>query len=324
LQFQLQIESKDRENELLKADQAKSNEIILRQRFQNMILYIVLGFISVIAAIMWLNARKRRRINEKLALQTQQIFWQREEISKQNTDLSKRNQQLLEINHEKDTLMSIVAHDLKSPFNRIAGLTSLIQLDVLSQQQKEYLGHVKNAAQAGTDLIVDLLDAYALEAEDVEPEVIITHPGKLLDDRVAYFVFMAEAKGIALKNEHHFKGEVFTDPKYLHRILDNLISNAIKFSGKDTQVMVSGRMEEGGLFFSVKDEGPGFSEEDKLYLFTKFKKLSARPSAGESSNGLGLAIVKTLIDRLGGSIELISESKKGSEFIVRIPTREAE
>jgi signal transduction histidine kinase len=70
---------------------------------------------------------------------------------------------------------------------------------------------------------------------------------------------------------------------------------------------------------AVKDQGPGFSEKDKSYLFQKFKKLSARPTAGESSNGLGLAIVKTLVDRLKGSISLVSEQGKGSQFIVNLP-----
>jgi signal transduction histidine kinase len=73
------------------------------------------------------------------------------------------------------------------------------------------------------------------------------------------------------------------------------------------------------FWISVKDHGPGFSEHDKNFLFQKFKKLSARPTGGETSNGLGLAIVKILVDRLKGKIELISQQGKGSHFIVRFP-----
>jgi signal transduction histidine kinase len=69
----------------------------------------------------------------------------------------------------------------------------------------------------------------------------------------------------------------------------------------------------------VKDDGPGFSDIDRIQLFQRFKKLSARPTGGETSNGLGLAIVKTLVDRLGGSIELNSQPDKGSEFVVKLP-----
>lgn len=70
---------------------------------------------------------------------------------------------------------------------------------------------------------------------------------------------------------------------------------------------------------SISDQGPGFSEEDKAKVFQKFKKLSARPTAGETSNGLGLSIVKTLVERLKGSVTLLSEKGKGSEFIIRLP-----
>ena len=73
------------------------------------------------------------------------------------------------------------------------------------------------------------------------------------------------------------------------------------------------------FWIRVKDKGPGFTPQDKELLFQKFKKLSARPTAGESSNGLGLAIVKTLVDRLKGKIELHSDQGKGSEFVVRFP-----
>lgn len=73
------------------------------------------------------------------------------------------------------------------------------------------------------------------------------------------------------------------------------------------------------ICLSVKDQGLGFSDSDKKFLFQKFKKLSARPTGGESSNGLGLAIVKTLVGRLNGTVELISAVGKGSEFIVKIP-----
>ena len=111
-----------------------------------------------------------------------------------------------------------------------------------------------------------------------------------------------------------------SDPDYLNRILDNLISNAIKFSPKKSLITISGLMEGNDAIIKVADRGPGFSKADKGFLFQKFKKLSARPTGGESSNGLGLAIVKTLVDRLNGEIELISEQGHGATFVVKIPS----
>jgi signal transduction histidine kinase len=113
--------------------------------------------------------------------------------------------------------------------------------------------------------------------------------------------------------------EVKLDVDYLGRILDNLISNAIKFSSSNTVVEISAVKENNDLVIRVKDQGPGFSDADKLQLFQKFRKLSARPTAGETSNGLGLAIVKTLVERLHGRVDLITKLGEGSEFIVTLP-----
>jgi len=112
---------------------------------------------------------------------------------------------------------------------------------------------------------------------------------------------------------------VLTDENYLHRIVDNLLSNAIKFSTTGSTVEVTAATANHSLVIRVKDTGPGFLEEDKPFLFQKFKKLSARPTGGESSNGLGLAIVKTLVDRLKGDISLETSRGQGSEFVITLP-----
>ena len=101
--------------------------------------------------------------------------------------------------------------------------------------------------------------------------------------------------------------------------MDNLLSNAIKFSERDTTIDVAAWKADNNLWISVKDQGPGFSERDKRNLYQKFRKLSARPTAGETSNGLGLAIVKILVDRMKGEILLKTEAGKGSEFTIVIP-----
>src|SRR5690606_30326146 len=112
---------------------------------------------------------------------------------------------------------------------------------------------------------------------------------------------------------------VHLDADYLSRIMDNLITNAIKFSKYGSAVEVAAGFEDQQLWISVKDFGQGFSEKDKKDLYQKFKKLSAQPTGGETSNGLGLAIVKILVDRMKGTIDLITEKGKGSEFIIKLP-----
>lgn len=319
LQFEVEIQRKEQENSLLKADQDKNASQIQQQKLQNLILIVIIGFVSILGFLQWINAKRRRTINEKLIKQNVEIQKQREEIGRQNEKLSKRNLQLSDLNHEKDTLMSIVAHDLKSPLNRIEGITYLMELDKkLPQDQKNFLGMIKDATRSGLDLITDLLDVHMLE-ENVEPNYTNFDISTFLLEKTEAFQQRAESKSIHLNIGRVENEEVFTDRDYLDRIFDNLLSNAIKFSPKNSVVNISADRTEYEFWISIKDHGPGFSSHDREFLFQKFKKLSARPTAGETSNGLGLAIVKILVDRLKGKIELTTEQGKGSQFIVRFP-----
>lgn len=321
LQFQLEIEKREKAHQLLQASHQAAEATMHKQRLQNIMLVIIIVFISLLSAVHWFNSRKRRMINYKLAAKNAEIQLQREEIIRQNESLSRRNLQLSELNHEKDTLMSIVAHDLKSPLNRISGLTDLLEMEGFDpQEQKTYIGMIKNATRAGLDLIKDLLDVNMLE-ENVLPEYSTVTLSELLEEKMESLRPAAAQKKIRIdiSASNH---AVYTDADYLGRIIDNLVSNAIKFSDNNSVVSVTADIQEGKFQIRVKDNGPGFSEEDKRKLFQKFTKLSARPTGGESSNGLGLAIVKTLVDRLDGEIELHSQLKQGSEFVISFPQKQ--
>lgn len=319
LQFEIEIERKEQENDLLKEKQAKDTAVIEQQRLQNIILAVIVASVSLLGVVQWRNNKKKREANEKLAQQNQFIQNQREEIIQQNEKLFRRNQELSDLNNEKDTLMSIVAHDLKSPLNRIKGVSDILHMEGnLNDNQKQYLQLVKDATQSGLDLIKDLLDVHMLE-ENIEPNFTTFDISAFLLDKTEFHRQSAEVKNIHLHISRIENEMVTLDADYLSRIMDNLISNAIKFSSKNSEVEIAAGKNDSELWITVKDHGPGFSEKDKSLLFQKFRKLSARPTAGETSNGLGLAIVKTLIDRLRGQIDLKSETGKGSEFIIRFP-----
>lgn len=318
LQFQLEIEKKERENEQLKAVASRNESVIRQQRLENIILIVVVSFVSLLLFMQWRNTKKRKVVAEKLIRQNSEIEKQREEIVHQNEQLAGRNKALSELNHEKDTLMNIVAHDLKSPLNRIRGLGSLIEMEgKLTEAQTKYLELIHDSTRAGLDLITDLLDVNSLDVNR-EPGFSTFDLDELITDRLNAFRHAATSKKIELILTGA-TGEVTSDLDYITRIVDNLLSNAIKFSPQHSTVTVSIQHDDGHFTIAVKDQGPGFSEDDRKFLYQKFKKLSARPTAGESSNGLGLAIVKILVDRLNGNIELHTSTNKGSEFIVRLP-----
>ncbi|MCC5928960.1 MAG: tetratricopeptide repeat-containing sensor histidine kinase [Cyclobacteriaceae bacterium] len=318
-QFEMEIERKERENELLKAQQAGTESIIKQQRLQSTILFIISIFVSLLVYLQWRNNNKRKEVNEKLALQNDYIERQRREILIQNENLSKRNLQLHELNHEKDTLMSIVAHDLKAPFNRFKGILNLMEMEgKLSEDQKRYIDILKNNTQAGLLLIRDLLDVHMLE-ENQSPELADIDFGAFIKQKAEAHIPAAKSKNIELLLKNEVSGVVHLDEVFLDRIMDNLISNAIKFSPKNSKVIIRAQKNLEKLEIDVQDEGPGFSQQDKKQLFQKFKKLSARPTGGESSHGLGLAIVKILVDRMQGIIHLESEQGHGSTFKLIFP-----
>lgn len=320
LQFELQIEKKDQENRLLKINEERNQAIITQQRYQNFTLFAIVFSLLIVGSLIWRNSRRKAVANDALAQQNAEIESQRIEILKQNEELAIQNSKLSELNHEKDTLMSIVAHDLKSPLNRIRGLVEVIRLEphTLSEDKLKLLKMIETSTQAGVDLITDLLDVHEIEENRNVLKASIDLPS-FLRHRLDNFRSVAIAKGIDIKLEDGNVGEVHSDVEYLSRILDNLLSNAIKFSPKGSVIQMSAGRDGNKAWIAVKDQGPGFQDFDKTLLYQKFKRLSARPTGGESSNGLGLAIVKTLVDRLQGEIILTTVSGKGSEFLIKFP-----
>ncbi|MCA4895986.1 MAG: hypothetical protein ING84_13365 [Cytophagales bacterium] len=320
LQFELQIESQEKENELLKIRQTQTETLVSRQRLANILSVLVIVFLSILAVLYWQIGKRRKMLNDKLATQNDQIDSHQHEIDIKNEALSKRNQQLSDINHEKDTIMSIVAHDLKAPLNRISGLAYLLEKEgPLNVNQMTYIQMIRDSTKSGARLIADLLDAHAMEENSNAPSYQDFDLAKLLSDSILYFQVVALEKDIRLEKTLPSTALFTSDPSYINRIVENLVSNAIKFSKVGSSVFLECRIESKNAIIKVRDQRPGFTDTDRLSLYKKFKKLSAKPTSSESSNGLGLAIVKTLIDRLGGTIELISSEGKGSEFVVSIP-----
>jgi len=109
---------------------------------------------------------------------------------------------------------------------------------------------------------------------------------------------------------------VILDKNYFFQIVENLVSNAIKFSPQGKEVFVKTYSENGKACLEVMDEGPGFNEDDKKKLFEKFQKLSAKPTGGESTTGLGLSIIKKFVEAMNGNIKLQSDVDKGACFII--------
>lgn len=326
LEGRLALEAKETENELLKKNEETYKQVIQKQKAFNIALTATIVLAIIILVIIWITANRRRKLNKILQIknlkiedQQKKITLQNKEIKAQNDELIIRNKELDDLNNEKDSLLSLVAHDMKAPFHRIKGLTELLRLSGLNEEQSQYVGMIRNNAKHGAYLINDLLDVNAISTDKEELNSESFDLKKLLDDTISNFVIELTNKQIEHKIECEPGLKVRSDKNYINRVLENLISNAIKFSDLKSEIIIRAGISKNNFWISVKDFGPGFTEEDKNNLFKKFKKLSAKPTGGESSNGLGLAIVKTLVDRLNGKINLETELGKYSEFTIYLP-----
>jgi len=242
-------------------------------------------------------------------------------ISMYISEIKNQNEKLVDLNREKDGLINVVAHDLRSPLSSIVGFVDLIKAENnLNQNQNEYLNFISSVINDGMLFIGDLLDVHAFEYENSKLRVTSINIHDFLSDWIKKFEHELKRKNQRLELNMDIANNHFgTDPSLLSRLLNNLVSNAIKFSPNDTSIYVTLEESDISLIIRVKDEGPGISQEDQKKMFKRFQRLSAMPTGGESSNGLGLSIVKTIVERLRGQITVRSEMRMGTEFTITLP-----
>lgn len=232
---------------------------------------------------------------------------------------------IADINREKQQIVSLVSHDLKSPLNRVFALVQLLNLDDsnLTNEQKQYLNMIHQVAADGLSMIRNLVDYRNLEYRgiDIRPEAIDL--ADFMKTTVRSFIPLAEKKNLSIKLHAPDEIVVNADRQCVGRIADGLLSNAIKFSAGGKEIIVDVKDAGDDVEVSVKDEARGFTPEDKLLLFNKFIKLKTKPTAGESSTGLGLFIVKSILDRIGGTIKCDTIEGIGSTFTFALPKRVA-
>lgn len=232
-----------------------------------------------------------------------------------------KNERLKDLNREKDGMVDVVAHDLKSPLNSIKGYIELIKLEgKLNEEQADHLESINELIVKGSSLITDILDIHSYENSNTEIKTSTINLYEFISSWKKGF-----EQELAKKNQQFVISnitkslELSTDKAMLSRILDNLLTNAIKFSNTGKHIYLNVFTETNSLNISLRDEGPGISEEDQKIMFKMFQKLSARPTGNENSNGLGLSIIKTLVGKLNGEIMVDSDIGVGSEFTIKFP-----
>jgi two-component system, sensor histidine kinase and response regulator len=237
-------------------------------------------------------------------------------------ELQAQNYELQRLNREKNEILSIAAHDLKNPLSNIRGLIDLMKMQLVSpQEQGQYLDMIRTTVQRMFELIQNLLDANRIESGHVQVNLGAQYIGVFLERLLSNYRQAAADKNITF----HWQADeqeavaVNADSNLLIQILDNLLSNALKYSPPNKNIYLHIQNHGHSVRCIVRDEGPGLSEDDHKKLFGKFARLSATPTGGEHSTGLGLFIVKKLVEVMQGKIWCESTPGEGASFILELP-----
>lgn len=224
---------------------------------------------------------------------------------------------------EKNELMSAVAHDLKNPLSSIRLAARTLKAELKSDPKGELADIIADSCEELLSLIEERLTKNAREAALLQLNIITIDLGEVLQAVVQQNRPAAYQKQIDLRLELPGQNplNVLADYHAVAQIFDNLVSNALKFSppGKQVVVTLSDAKDPGYAGVKVRDQGPGITAEDRPKLFKPYQRLSAQPTAGESSTGLGLNITAGLVERLKGRITIEDTTGGGATFVVELP-----
>lgn len=248
--------------------------------------------------------------------------------SKRNEDrLKKYGVELQELNRAKDRFISIVSHDLRSPFNSILGFTDLLlnEPDTTEEEKTQYVKYIRESSFNLLSLVNSLLDWTRLQTGriDFEPERL---DSRLIITRAIHMLSgAAMKKNIDLRSEVQNSLYIKADENLMLQAFNNLISNAIKFTEPGGRILISAIYPEqkNVVQFSVKDDGIGIDKNNLNKLFRVDTKFTLVGTAGEKGSGLGLSLVQEIIQKHNGKIWVESEVNKGSDFKFTLPTAPA-
>jgi signal transduction histidine kinase/ligand-binding sensor domain-containing protein len=293
------------------------------------IIYTLFSLFLILVTVKLYTLRLRRlnvRLEDIIQERTKEIQHknlklenQKAEIESKNNTLEQNNKDLYELNEEKNYVLEVVSHDLRSPINQIKGIATLFKLtsENLTEEQKENTLKIFKATERLTNMISKILNVNSIESRRIDLQMERVNLAEVVPSVADTFISMAKEKnitiGVSIESKNLYSS---IDRNYFAQVLENLVSNALKFSEFNKNVFIVLKETKDKVVLQVKDEGPGISEEDKKKLFGRFQKLSARPTGGEQSIGLGLSIVKKYVEAMNGTVSCESNLGIGTTFII--------
>jgi signal transduction histidine kinase len=273
------------------------------------------------AAIKETSERTRTQVERSNALY-EQITRLNNQLVAMQRELARKNAELERLNQQKNHFLGIAAHDLRNPLSAILAYSEFLLADLsdqLDEEQVEFLNVIHSSSQFMSQLINDLLDVAKIESGKLDLDLEPTDLGDLVTANVNLNRRLARDKEIELRLALEDVLTVLVDRAKIEQVLNNLISNAIKYSPSGAVVDVRLSRQGDQVQLSVQDRGQGIPSEEMDKLFKPFSRTSVQTTGGETSTGLGLVIVKKIVDGHGGQINVESGVGEGTTFHVRLP-----
>jgi len=229
---------------------------------------------------------------------------------------------LKKANLAKNRIIGVASHDLRNPIASIRGLSEfLLESGPLNADQKEIATTIQSTSNTMLNLVEELLDLSVIESGEERTDFEPCNLSEIISSSIGIYQYTANKKSIAIHLEE--VGDVpdllLLDKMQFRRLIDNMLSNAVKYSPLGTKVAVCVRADGDDLQILVEDEGPGIPENEMHKLFTDFGKTSVQPTGSETSTGLGLSICKKIAESHKGSIHAANrEDRSGMRFSVEL------
>lgn len=282
-----------------------------------MVVLLLIAFAFVIMFGLIYVVKSHRELKHQYIV----IDKQKNEIAEKNEQLAFNNDSLEEMNIEKNNVLSVVAHDLKTPLGNIQGLVELVNLnkEKLNKDQQGYLKLISQVVADGTGMVNNMLDVHKIEAELKEMVLINTNVFDIIDKVIKLHEPSMMAKkvkvNVAIENRDL---DINTDAQYLRQILSNLVSNAIKYTAPETDVDIDVKEKENIVELSVSDNGKGIGNDQMKRLFAGYK-ITGKSDNDMASPGFGLLITRRLVDKLKGKITVENKvTGTGARFVVEL------
>jgi len=254
-------------------------------------------------------------------LQIESAVFDVTDFIEKETELLNVQEHLKRKNAIKDKFISIVSHDLRSPFTSLLGFSEILlkEDDLPEEEKREYLEYIYDAAKSELELINDLLDWARLQTGKIkiQPKRLNLHYA--VSSAVSVLTGNAIRKEVEIKTDIPDDLYVKADERLFHEAVKNLVANAIKFTPRGKRIFLKGnRFKNGVIELIIRDEGVGIPEKEQAKIFRLDEKFTLEGTEGEKGSGLGLALVKEIIDKHNGNIWFYSKEGEGTEFHITL------